>query len=127
MRLRQRRFPGHVIRGLRIEAAFAIESTCHAPDRGDVYSEGWRVVKPEGLFTSYEWCLTDRYDATDPRHVTVKQELEEGNALPELIHTSAVLEALQRVGFEVVDSRDIADDSIPQAPWYLRSAPERRS
>ena len=39
---------------------FAIESTCHAPDRNGVYGEIFRVLKPGGTFACYEWCLTDK-------------------------------------------------------------------
>lgn len=42
------------------DAVFAIESTCHAPDRSGVYGEIMRVLKPGGTFACYEWCLTDK-------------------------------------------------------------------
>ena len=42
------------------DGVFAIESTCHAPDRKGVYSEILRVLKPGGTFACYEWCLTDK-------------------------------------------------------------------
>lgn len=45
------------------DGVYAIESTCHAPDRVKVYSEILRVLKPGGTFCCYEWCLTDTYDA----------------------------------------------------------------
>jgi sterol 24-C-methyltransferase len=35
------------------DAAFAIEATCHAPDKVGVYSEIARVLKPGGLFGTY--------------------------------------------------------------------------
>mmetsp|Transcript_18951 Transcript_18951/g.26748 ORF Transcript_18951/g.26748 Transcript_18951/m.26748 type:complete len:366 (+) Transcript_18951:303-1400(+) len=45
------------------DAAYAIEATCHAPDRVGCYSEIYRVLKPGAIFACYEWCLTDRYNA----------------------------------------------------------------
>merc|ERR1712050_2949 len=50
------------------DGVFAIESTCHAPDRAKVYSEILRVLKPGGTFACYEWCLTDKYDGSSQLH-----------------------------------------------------------
>ena len=44
------------------DAAYEIEATCHAPDLHKVYAEIFRVLKPGGVFASYEWALTDNYD-----------------------------------------------------------------
>merc|ERR1711959_131993 len=44
------------------DGVYAIEATCHAPNREGVYSEILRVLKPNGVFATYEWCLTDVYD-----------------------------------------------------------------
>ena len=43
-----------------------IEATCHAPDAAACYGEIFRVLKPGGVFASYEWCLTDKYDPNNP-------------------------------------------------------------
>jgi sterol 24-C-methyltransferase len=43
------------------DAAYAIEATCHAPDRVGVYSEIYRVLKPGAIFACHEWCMTDKY------------------------------------------------------------------
>ena len=36
------------------DAVYAIEATCHAPDRVGVFSEARRLLKPGGCFASYE-------------------------------------------------------------------------
>ena len=41
------------------DGVYAIEATCHAPDRAKCYSEILRVLKPGASFACYEWCLTD--------------------------------------------------------------------
>ena len=64
------------------------------------------------------WCLTDQYDATNAFHRQTKWGIEKGNALPELIHTSEIVNALTRSGFEVVDTHDRAGTSDPGSPWY---------
>jgi len=44
------------------DAAYAIEATCHAPDRLRTYGEVARVLKPGAYFAGYEWVMTDKYD-----------------------------------------------------------------
>ena len=52
---------------------YAIEATCHAPNRVGVYSEIFRVLKPGGKFACYEWCLVDnKYISKDADHQRVK-------------------------------------------------------
>lgn len=109
------------------DGAYAIEATCHAPDRVDVFSEIYRVLKPGSLFASYEWCLTDGYRGSDPEHRRIKKGIEEGDALPDLVHTSEVIKALETCGFEVLDQRDMAYDCDPETPWYLPLSSKDRS
>ena len=45
---------------------YSIESTCHSPDRRDIYREIYRVLKPGGKYITYEWCLTDRCPNPNP-------------------------------------------------------------
>ena len=73
---------------------------------------------------SYEWCLTDAYDANNPIHVKSKKQIEEGDGLPDLVHTSECDKALKRVGFEIVECYDKAGDDIPGGePWYVILTP----
>ena len=39
------------------DGAYAIEATCHAPDRVKCYSEIFQVLKPGVIFAFYEWCM----------------------------------------------------------------------
>lgn len=58
------------------DAAYAIEATCHAPDLVGVYKEMLRVVKPGGRVALYEWCMTDKYDASNPTHKRISLGIE---------------------------------------------------
>jgi len=98
------------------DAAYAIEATCHAPDRVGVYSEIFRILKPGGKFASYEWAMTDVYDPQDPRHQALKLGIERGNGLPELEPINKVVAALKEAGFEVIEYFDRAPSS--DIPWY---------
>eukprot|EP00933_Yihiella_yeosuensis_P051987 TRINITY_DN49975_c0_g1_i1.p1 TRINITY_DN49975_c0_g1~~TRINITY_DN49975_c0_g1_i1.p1 ORF type:complete len:675 (-),score=107.79 TRINITY_DN49975_c0_g1_i1:381-2405(-) len=107
------------------DAVYAIESTCHAPDRNGVYSEILRVLKPGGIFACYEWCLTDKYDPNDEFHRKIKKDIEVGDGLPDLVHTSVCDKALAKVGFEVLEARDCALDGHLKGgePWYMPLVP----
>lgn len=106
------------------DAVYAIEATCHAPERSGVYSEIYRVLKPGGIFATYEWCLTDKYDKENPVHCKVKKDIEVGDGLPDMCHTSVCTKALRAVGFKVLEARDCAlDTTYGGEPWFWPLTP----
>ena len=101
------------------DRAYAIESTCHAPDKVGAFAEIHRVLKPGALFWGQEMCMTDRFDPHDSRHQAIKQDLMHGIALKEIATTGEVDRALATAGFEVVEGIDRAvDETRPSKPWY---------
>ena len=92
------------------DAAYAIEATCHAPNRLGCYSEIYRVLKPGSIFACYEWCLTDKYDPENPEHVLIKKQIEEGDGLPDIVSKQHCLKALEEAGFEILEERDLVLD-----------------
>jgi len=107
---------------------YSIEACCHSPDRADVYGEIFRLLKPGGYFISYEWCLTDKHDPNNPEHLLCKKKVEEGDGLPDICYTWQCDEALKKVGFEVVESRDAALDDNPNGEaWYKILTPSYTS
>jgi len=101
------------------DGAYTIEATCHAPKREDVFGEVFRVLKPGAIFAGYEWCLTDRYDEKNAEHVYYKKCIEVGNGLPTCTHTSVVDNALKAVGFDIVLTKDLAEEVDDGGiPWY---------
>lgn len=107
------------------DGVFAIESTCHAPDRAKVYGEILRVLKPGGTFACYEWCLTDKYDDTSQEHNKIKKDIELGDGLPDLVHTSVCTKALAEAGFDLLETRDCALDGCGKGgeAWYIPLSP----
>ena len=106
------------------DCAYAIEATCHAPDRARVFAEAARVLVPGGRFVGYEWCTTERYDRANPEHRRVCREIEEGNALPPLASTGEVDDAIRAAGLVLIEGRDIRLDGHPSTPWWLALAGE---
>ena len=98
--------------------AYAIEATCHAPQLKDVYAEAFRVLKPGGEFSAYEWITTPDYDPTNDHHNKILRRLEYGNGLPKLRNLKEVLDAAKEVGFELVSEVDLAQDHEGTIPWY---------
>ena len=89
------------------DAGYAIESTCHAPDKQGAFAEIFRVLKPGALFWGQEMCLTEKFDPHSARHRDIKRELMHGIALNGIATFGEVDQALQAVGFEVVGGRDM--------------------
>ena len=100
---------------------FAIESTCHSGNRCDVYDQVFRVLKPGGMFASYEWVLCDdKFDSKNKDHLQIKYEVEKGNALPDLITDKECVENFKQSGFQVVSIEDLDQTSREkgQLPWH---------
>ena len=102
----------------RYDAAFAIESMPHAPDKAGAFREVLRVLRPGACFAGYEWCLTDIFDPGNAEHRRIENDIMVGDALPEIASTSEICDALRRAGFELLDAHDRAPESDPQTPWY---------
>ncbi len=101
------------------DRGYAIESTCHAPDKAGAFAEIYRVLKPGALFWGQEMCMTDRFDPGDSRHRVIKRGLMHGIALKDIATTDEVDRALEAAGFEVIEGRDraVAED-VSATPWY---------
>ncbi|KAL6061741.1 Methyltransferase [Balamuthia mandrillaris] len=99
------------------DAIYAIEATCHAPDKVGCYAEIYRVLKPGQLFGVYEWVITDKFDFDNPEHVQIKEDIEKGNGLPDLVRPKEVVDALKEAGFELVEARDLAEAADERTPW----------
>jgi len=48
----------------------------------EVYGEVFRVLKPGGIFCSYEWVATKEFDPNNEEHVRIIDEINFGNGLP---------------------------------------------
>ena len=77
------------------DRGYAIESTCHAPDKVGAFAEIYRVLKPGTLFWGQEMCMTDKFDDGDNRHLAIKKDLMRGIALKEIATMGEVNRALR--------------------------------
>jgi len=99
---------------------YAIEATCHAPNRVGVYSEICRVLKPGGKFACYEWCLVDnKYDPKNEDHHRIKKWIEEGDGLPDMAYTKDVDKCITESGLKLLETEDRALMKNPGgSSWY---------
>ena len=100
------------------DAVYAIEATCHAPDKRSIYGEAFRLLKPGACFAAYEFCMTERFDANNAHHVKLKADIQLGGGLLIIDDQQTVDSALQAVGFEVLETRDLSVPEGPSIPWY---------
>jgi len=107
-----------VIEDNTFDAGYAIESTCHAPDKAGAFAEIFRVLKPGALFWGQEMCMTDKFNPDDASHRTIKQELMHYIALKEIATPGEVNQALQGAGFSVIEGMNMDASEDQSTPWY---------
>lgn len=100
------------------DAAYAIEATVHAPNLVQVYKEIRRVLKPGGIFCSFEWCLTAQFKSENEHHKLLKKHIEIGNGLPDINTTDVVLQALKEAGFTLIHHEDYGIFNQGDIPWW---------
>ena len=99
------------------DAAIAIESMPHAPDKSAAFREIFRVLRPGAAFGGYDWCLTGDFDPANAEHARIKKDIMNGDALPDIASMPEVCCALRTAGFELLEARDLAAESHAK-PWY---------
>ena len=100
------------------DRGYAIESTCHAPDKLRAFEEIFRILKPGALFWGQEMCMTNKFDPNDSRHRAIKAELMRGIALKDIVTFGEVDHALEAAGFQVIEGMDRDVKDGPSTPWY---------
>ena len=101
------------------DRGYAIESTCHAPDKVGAFAEIYRVLKPGALFWGQEMCMTGAFDPGDNRHQAIKRDLMHGIALKDISTIADVNRSLESAGFQVIEAKDRAvHENSPITPWY---------
>lgn len=76
------------------------------------------MLKPGGCFAAYEYCLTVRFDADDPEYLRLKAAIDYGGSLPDIARPHEVHDTLRTVGFELIDTRNLAAEAPPGIPCY---------
>lgn len=102
-----------------VDAVYSIEAICHTTNKEKVYSEVFRVLKKGGRFGFYDWVMTNKFDENNKQHIKIKEGIEIGNALPDIMHEKVVRPQLESVGFKVLLEEDVAAPTRENSiPWY---------
>jgi len=101
------------------DAIYSFEAICHAPDTSLLFQELYRLLKPGGEIAAIDWCLTERFDETNPTHCDIRDRIEFSNATPDLLRTQRQLDVMKAAGFEILSATDQAAESDPSTPWYM--------
>ena len=62
--------------------------------------------------------MTSFHDPDNAEHRDLKKGIEQGAGLPDIVSPETVLDGLQAAGFEVIEARDLAEESDPETPWH---------
>lgn len=104
------------------DVAYAIEATCHSPNREQCFSGVNHCLKKGGLFVGLEWVMLPKrgYDPKNANHIRIKEGIEVGNGLPTLVSPEEVLKSIEDSGFEILDHFDLNANvhSEHEIPWY---------
>lgn len=57
----------------------------------------------------YEWCMTEKWDASNPVHKKIAHDIELGDGIPEMRSIDRCRQAIKTVGYEIVHEEDLAD------------------
>lgn len=97
---------------------YAHQATCHANELRDVYTEIVRVLKPGDTFSIDEWCMTDKFDPHNAKHVEIRQRIERGDGIVNLKTTKEALEHFKFSGAELMLVEDHALKGLASRPWW---------
>ncbi|MEI7031034.1 SAM-dependent methyltransferase [Streptomyces pratensis] len=89
------------------DAAYAIETVCHAQDRTDVFSGLARVLRPGGMVTVTDFLLVRPLESEDHRSL-VEDAMKNYQQGP-MLTRSAYEECVRAGGLEVVEFLDIGE------------------
>lgn len=101
------------------DAAYAFESTAHAPDKAGAYEQIYRVLRPGALFWGQETILTNDFQSDNSEHQSIKKRLMHSMALYELGSIDQIRQALEAVGFDLLECEDLGQPSPGSVPWYM--------
>ncbi len=98
-----------------IDAAFAVYCLKYSTELERVFEEVQRVLRPGGLFLSYDIWLGESYDGADDEHRRLHENICESTCMPPLQRASDVVRKAEKAGLRLVYDVDHATE---ENSWY---------
>jgi sterol 24-C-methyltransferase len=99
------------------DAAYVLQSMCHAPDKSAAYREIARVLRPAGVFLGNDWLCRD--GITQAEYTEYVEPICRTWALPYLINLSQLAEHLEHAGFLLTAIGDVAEHGDMTRNWEI--------
>lgn len=102
-----------------LDGVYMCESAACTYDHKVLCREVYRVLKPGGRFTGFDWQMTDKFDESNLEHRQIRYLLELGVGVPRLVTMDYMRQALREAGFQIVTVRNHSDFgvSLGGRPW----------
>jgi sterol 24-C-methyltransferase len=101
------------------DRAYDFEAILHSTHRETTFREVHRVLKPDGLFITAEYCLLDAYDADNAEHVDIIRRVDNTNGCYVAGNTVASTRSdLEKAGFEILEAWNQFDEKHSDIPFH---------
>ena len=94
------------------------ETACYARDKLGYLAGVWRVLKPGGVWRNLDFSV--RHGSFSDAEARSYRDVCDGFHIPSLVSLQALLNLLERTGFEVLDGRDMTSEVLPTAAMIRR-------
>ncbi|MBQ3379602.1 MAG: class I SAM-dependent methyltransferase [Clostridia bacterium] len=96
-----------------VDAVYAVETIVHCPDKESVFSEVYRILKPDGVFIVYDYSLPREFEEYDETEKKAVELISKGGAAV-LIESETCWEGrFAAAGFKAESITDLTKNTLP--------------